>query len=167
MQIMFAARLKEKTRVTIKMRRCDLDRYNVGAPRSMPASARGPAKASLPLQTRITPPSTPVLPLSPRKAARVQHLPQPLVPSKSFAYDLPIERSPSPTRNSQSPLQAFRPWNALPKQRPSVKPKRKFVGIPALPLTDHPQKDFLPALQPERTPTVRTPYVPTQTQAPY
>ena len=87
---MFAARKKEKTRVTIIMRRCDLDRYNVGAPRSMPASARGPAKSSLPLQTRITPPSTPVLPLSPRKAARVQHLPQPLVPRLLCADQLRI-----------------------------------------------------------------------------
>eukprot|EP00900_Chrysochromulina_parva_P025936 jgi/Chrpa1/7977/Chrysochromulina_OHIO_Genome00014958-RA len=56
----------------------------------MPASARGPAKSSLPLQTRITPPSTPVLPLSPRKAARVQHLPQPLVPRLLCADQLRI-----------------------------------------------------------------------------
>ena len=57
----------------------------------MPASARGPAKSSLPLLTRITSPSTPVLPhLSPRKAARVPHLPQPLVPQLMSADQLRI-----------------------------------------------------------------------------
>ena len=53
--------------------------------------ARGPTKSSLPLLTRITSPSTPVLPhLSPRKAARVPHLPQPLVPQLMSADQLRI-----------------------------------------------------------------------------